>query len=274
MLRPRVPNSRGFTLIELLVVIAIVAVLVGLLLPAVQKVREAAARLTCQNNLKQIGLACHGFHDSNQGLPTISTSSNNWLSQIKPYLEQQNARSANVLAILQCPSHPFARQTYQTSFGLTFYVALRSRNPISPNTTYDGAIRNTPKGVALGTITDGSSNTLMVGERPPSPDKVWGWWTLAGLDTDSPVSRAPPLAYSSGVNGACPSPGVFRPGQPNDFCSVNSVWSMHTGGANFLAADGSVRFLTYSVTALLPDGSKSILEALVTTDGGEVVGSY
>src|SRR2546421_4230528 len=89
----RVSGRRGFTLIELLVVIAIIGVLIGLLLPAVQKVREAAYRMQCANNLKQIGIACHTFADANDGaMPPVSMGSTyaTWAVYILPYIEQGN----------------------------------------------------------------------------------------------------------------------------------------------------------------------------------------
>jgi prepilin-type N-terminal cleavage/methylation domain-containing protein len=119
------PKRPAFTLIELLVVIAIIAILIGLLVPAVQKVREAAARAQCQNSLKQLGLACHTFHDSHRRFPiaidrgNLSTQWLGWISQILPYFEQESLYKLmsgdattfaqgrmTPLPMLICPSDP------------------------------------------------------------------------------------------------------------------------------------------------------------------------
>jgi prepilin-type N-terminal cleavage/methylation domain-containing protein/prepilin-type processing-associated H-X9-DG protein len=193
-------HRRGFTLIELLVVIAIIAVLIGLLLPAVQKVREAANRAQCLNNLKQIALAAHHHHDARDHFPTgvhyavdvggrLTGGTNVWV-ELLPYFEQdnlykkwdyydtsnnfaggRNATTAQVIKILICPSDPLPEPVYQFPsgefYGLSTYggnAGKRSVSTAASPRTLDG-IFFPDSSVRLADITDGTSNTFLFGER-------------------------------------------------------------------------------------------------------------
>jgi len=296
-------RRHGFTLIELLVVIAIIAILIGLLLPAVQKVREAAARMKCQNNLKQIGIALNTYHDAFRSFPTLagSFSQTSYLNdgypmRIRSFVEQQNATNSAILSVFFCPSdarNGSVNDPFYGQNGLISYPSTSSTdmNPIYGDDSYDGVIvgptwingGNTfvaTKPVRMTSITDGSSNTIAVGERPPASDLYWGWWGWGAMDTTAPVVRNHTAGFPV---GGCTAPAIYRPGDFNNSCSFNAPWSPHLGGANFLFADGHVVLIAYSAGTTQialprpnPNGNTSIsvLQALASRDGGEVVGDF
>ncbi len=291
-------SRRGFTLIELVVVIAIIGLLVALLVPAVQRARAAAARTECGNNLKQIGLAVHQYHDANKSLPAGVRWQNgkdpyqfaSWLTFLLPYVEQQalwgatqnayrQTRSflqnpphiglATVVPVFACAADSRTAQVQfaqrdNVSVALTSYLGVEGLDL----STLDGILFRDSH-IRMTDITDGTSNTLMAGERPPSTDFQYGWW-YAGIGQRYTGSADMILGVCEQnvlpvTKGSCP-PGTysFGPGSFNNQCDMYHVWSPHLGdGANFLFADGSVHFLSYSAAPLLP--------ALASRAGGETL---
>lgn len=286
----------GLTLIELLVTIAVVAALIGLLAPAVQKVRASAARLQCLNNLKQIGLAAHHYHDGQTAFPPglcvqsgrSPTPLAGWLTQLLPYLEQgplwastQDAyrRSRNpfnnpphvgLATVVRGYCCPADSRVYSVQLATRTgnVVALGSYLGVSGLTTpkADGVFYR-DSSTRLTDIADGSSNTIIAGERPPSPDYQFGWWYAGAgqqfTGSGDSVLGVQELNFLPSPITACP-PGsyTYKGGLLTNQCDMFHFWSLHAGGSHFGFADGSVRFVTYSGAAILP--------ALASRAGGEV----
>jgi prepilin-type N-terminal cleavage/methylation domain-containing protein/prepilin-type processing-associated H-X9-DG protein len=300
------PSRRAFTLIELLVVIAIIAILIGLLLPAVQKVREAAARAKCQNNLKQIGLAMHMYQDSNQTLPPgwVTNAARapspgwSWATLILPYIEQQSlftlispdvtgnvgAPAANTqypagsgvfalqtpLSIYRCPSDSGGPiNTSFQSYGMNNYVV--NREVVGPGRT-DGN-NNLQNPLSVQTIYDGSSNTILVGERD-FVKNVAAVWVRSSVSSASYEGRP-----GSGINPVNPA---SPPNTGTGNAQRLAFGSQHTQGANFLFADGSVHFLSQSISADPNDvwtnfpayQTNYTLQNLIHPADGNVIGDY
>jgi prepilin-type N-terminal cleavage/methylation domain-containing protein/prepilin-type processing-associated H-X9-DG protein len=308
-------SRHGFTLIELLVVIAIIAVLIGLLLPAVQKVREAAARIQCANNLKQLGLAYHNYagvykNSFPPAMLTDPTKTVGWGIFLLPFIEQDNLYNkynfgapfffsnpafgidnqsvANTqLKLYICPSVPtrtgpysytfnfpgfpsFSWQAYPADYTPVAGVSQSLAQYLTLTTTkLDGALQR-DKGTPIASLTDGTSNTILLAEIAGKNELY-----RAGTDTGTTLSGffggeggwADATSSGSSLWGST-GDGTVTPGTCGINCSNDyGFYAFHSGGANVLLADGSVRFLAANTDI-------RTLCALVTRAGGEVATDF
>ncbi len=326
-------KKRGFTLIELLVVIAIIAILIALLLPAVQQAREAARRSSCKNNMKQMGLALHNYHDVYTKFPHGArgglTTLNSWKFALLPYFDQTalyNVRAESgdsinfyaagggahtlssynsytqqffnhFLTMYHCPSS--ARSpwyAYNTNFTdwptqAIQYVGIMGaypdpaptpRSDVTYETQYGSFI--TSNGCltinecqAIRDITDGTSNTIIIGEQSGNPNNPVtshyhsGWGGATWNDTVRVMNQGAALQhrYGCGVTSIFHSPNPTSTG-----AEANAPWdwntplsSYHTGGVHVLLADGAVRFLSNNTNLTL-------IRQLAARDDGQVIGEW
>ena len=287
---------RAFSLIELLVVIAIIGVLFALLLPAVQSVRATAARMQCANNLRQIGIALHAYHDVRRGLPPGVTrpiagwTADNldmvsWRPRIMPFLEQEeywrrtvldyeknpmplwppfHTMVGQVVGVFGCPADARVCDSqryapYEFDIALSSYLGVNGTD----FTKRDGAFYKNSR-VRMTDIQDGASQTLLLGERPPSNDFRYGWLYFGtGQGNGSLDHTLGVREVADPITGCPPGPHHFQDHQLGVPCGFVHYWSLHSGGSHFVYADGSVHFLAYSADRILP--------ALATISGDDPV---
>ena len=296
MVTDRRRSSRGFTLIELLVVIAIIAILVSLLLPAVQQARQAARRTQCKNNLKQISLAIHNYHDVFNLFPATEVGGTGTLLRasaflaILPYLEQSNpftlynpslgnSDPVNMMAVQQviptytCPSAPLRRQIpipvcdANNRAPGTYAVSTGSGDPwgtLATGNPHNGAIVGPASGrTGMRDIVDGTSNTLMVGEAAWNiPDYLFTSGPCTGQIRWGFSYWSSPYPLATAFTTMAP----FNP-KKGGAAVLSRFRSEHIGGAQFALVDGSVRFISENI-------SQTVLDATGTRAGGEVVGEF
>lgn len=291
-------TRRAFTLLETMLVIGIVSLVIGLVVPAIQRVRASAETAQCGSNLRQIGFALHQFHQDHGRLPiNIDRPPKGsevderilleWTVHILPYIESgslhQQALAAiranpnpladpphtgysTVIRLYVCPTdarlHRAAPDLRGVPTGLTSYIGNGGTAP------GNGVLNQIP-GVNFSAIRDGLSMTLMAGERPPPETLQSGRWYTSINDLRYTYPRdsegtifASPVVFQ-GAEECFQYPVEYSPGRTDRPCDRLHYWSMHPGGSNFLFCDNSVRFIPYR--------SKSILPALATREGNEYV---
>lgn len=283
-------RTQAFTLLEMLIAIAVLGMMMILTTSAVQKVRESASKMRCQDNLRQIGLGLHQYHAQRDRLPGGVTPYDPsdpfgvtmpWHLQVLPYVGEeslwnlseaawQSDRSSftdpghvglrTVLTSYICPKearthHPLTKAAYTSYMGVSGTLS-----PLGDGMLFfDSAIRFVD-------VRDGLSNTLLVGERPPSPPNEdygrWygGWGQYQGGHARSFLGVTD--MNLDIMNGCMIDQYQFGPGDANNLCDTFHFWSHHPNGANFLFADGSVRFLRYAVVP--------VMSALATRSGGDI----
>lgn len=292
-------KMNAFTIVELLVIIGIISILMAIILPAIMRVREAANKLACQSNMRQIALALHAFHTDYHRLPPLPAKGGRdenivlgWMALIMPYIEENTSYYEAVLACrlepdpTRSPPHRALSKVIKPYFcntdgrlstpllhpsgviaSYTSYIGIGGVLPSGARRGYFGLLGDTP-GCNFAAATDGLTNTLMFGERPPPDTLEAGWWypgiwisKKRRIGPNNTLLLGAMTEYASA--DGCSKISIFALGNLNDPCSRFQIWSLHPGGANFAYGDASVRFLSYSY--------ESVLIALGSRHGGEQI---